>query len=287
MQKYFPLSYLVLTGSTPQGGGIEWVASHSGNLGSSSYTKFISSMSQCEVLKPYEGGSTKSSMIELLRKGHGGLTDAEIAAISCLIDLEVPCFGSYEPEGYTNWSTNDQRAAVEETNKREFYDMLDRCAKLDRAGLTSDGEITLTYGQNMTAKGKGVVSLFMTKNFLPSAEITVTLPEGEKYLGLSLCSRVGESVIYCPDGTFSFKIPASATNIFPSGFMNFNENQRKTATITRTVRARTAAPSRGESGHSERNSASGWPRRPRTVRPGNTAPTPRVPGDRPRRRWRP
>ena len=225
MQKYFPLSYLVLTGSTPQGGGIQWVASHSGNLGSSSYTKFISSMSQCEVLKPYEGGSTKSSMIELLRKGHGGLTDAEIAAISCWIDLEVPCFGSYEPEGYTNWSTNDQRAAVEETNKREFYDMLDRCAKIDRAGLTPDGEITVTYGNNLTATGKGIVSIFATKNFTPGAAVTVTLPEGEKYLGLSLCSRVGESVIYCPDGTFSFKIPASASNIFPAGFANFEENQ--------------------------------------------------------------
>ena len=223
MQKYFPLSYLVLTGSTPQGGGIQWVANHSGNLGSNSYTKFISSMSQCEILKPYAGGSTKSPIIELLRSGHGGLTDAEIAAISCWIDLEVPCFGSYDPEGYTNWSTNDQRAAAEETNKREFYDMLDRCAKLDRAGLTPDGEITVTCGQNLSATGKGVVSLFMTKTYQPGAEVKVTLPEGEKYLGLSLCSRVGESVIYCPDGTFSFKIPAS--NVFPGGFMNFNENQ--------------------------------------------------------------
>lgn len=225
MQKYFPLSYLVLTGSTPQGGGIEWVASHSGNLGSNSFTKFISSMSQCEILKPYAGGSTKSAIITKLRSGHGNLTDAEIAAISCWIDLEVPCFGSYDPEGYTNWSTNDQRAAVEETNKREFYDMLDRCAKLDRAGLANQGEITVSYGTKQSATGKGVVSLFLTRAYTANVEVTVTLPEGEKYLGLSLCSRVGESIIYCPNGTFSFKIPSSASSVFPTAFMTFAENQ--------------------------------------------------------------
>ncbi|MBO4356128.1 MAG: hypothetical protein J5850_04670 [Clostridia bacterium] len=221
MQKYFPLSYLVLTSSTPQGGGVEWVATTSGNTGTG-YTRFISSMSQCEILKPYTGGSSKSSIITKLRSGHGNLSEEQIAAISCWIDLAVPCFGSYDPENMKEWNTENQRAAAEETKKSEFYDMLDHTAKLKRSGLAPDGEISISYGGN-TVSGIGSVSLIATKRFTVKSTVTVNLPIGENYLGLSLCSRIGEAIIYCPDGTFTFTVPTGS--VFPSMFSDFTDNE--------------------------------------------------------------
>lgn len=222
MHKYFPVSYLVLTGSRAH--DTEWVAEHSGNTGGTSYLRFISSMSQCEALSPYAGGSTKSSIIKKLRNGHGNLTDEQIRAIECWIDLAVPCFGSYAPEGYTDWTNDHRRISEEETNKRNFYDMLDKCAKMDRGGLTPEGEVTLSYGSN-SVSGTGVVSIFLTKAMAVNNEIKVTLPKGEKYLGLCLTSRIGESIIYCPDGTFTFKIPKTVAQIYPETFLRYTKNQ--------------------------------------------------------------
>ena len=211
MRKDFPLSYLVLTGSRTSSGQ-QWLSE------GSSYIKYISSMSQSEILNPNTYGASKSKLIQKLRGGHGNLSDSEIQAIACWIDLCIPCYGSYYSR--EQWDGNDVREYEEELHKRELYDSIDRWMKLDRAGATKGtGEITLEYttakNKTTTVTGEGMVILYTTAKFSAKDKITVTLPKGEKYLALSLNSRVGEAIIYCPSGTFTYTMPNTGS-IFPN-----------------------------------------------------------------------
>jgi len=221
--KNFPLSYMVLTGTTPAG-DFEWIGNPN-----NSYTTFISSMSQCEILNPYAGGATKSQIIKKLRSGHcKDITDAEIAAIACWIDLCVPCYGEYDPEGQTTWGNDSERGAVEKDNKRHIYDVLDRYAKLGKAGLLK-GEVKIEYGKSQSATGVGYAVLYTKRNFQLSNVITVTLPEGEKYLGLSLAPRAGEAIMYLPNGKLELKLPSAYASAAPS---------RLTSAVSTTIVAR-------------------------------------------------
>lgn len=212
MQKYFPLSYLVLTGSKPNS-GIQWVGEPNNR-----YTRYISTMSECEVVRPNTYGSNKSLIIRKLRSGHvEGLSEADIAAIACWIDLAAPCYGTYSPEGNTEWSNNDERKAIEESNKRHTYEILDEYAKLERGGVLPEGEITLEY-RSEKATGNGYAFMFTGSNLRIGSEIKVTLPESSKYFGLTLNSRIGEAIIYCPTGVFEMKIPTTYTKVAPSAF---------------------------------------------------------------------
>lgn len=210
MRKNFPLSYLVLTGSSTNSNK-QWVAN-----ASNSYTNFISSMSKSEILNPNTYGAQKSTLIKKLREGHGNLTEEQIQAIATWIDLCVPCYGSYYVRD--RWDGNDVREYEEELNKRELYDMLDKYAKLARAGATEGtGVITIDYsasGKKASASGEGMVTLYVGK-YVANGKLTITLPAGEKYVAISLNSRVGEAIIYCPDGKFNYTFP-NTTKVFPN-----------------------------------------------------------------------
>lgn len=228
MKKAFPLSYLLLTASSGESNG-QFVANNANK-----YTNWVSSMSKCEMLDPYSNGAYKSALIRRLREGHGDLTEAEIRAIACWIDLGVPCYGSYEVK--ENWGTNEIREYEEELNKREFYDTMDKYAKLARAGLATKGEITITYkhsGKDYTATGEGMVILNLDAKYAQNDTLSVKLPDGEKYLALSLSSRVGESIIYCPNSTFEMKIP-NLTTVYP----NTMDSGQGVAYIANTITAR-------------------------------------------------
>ena len=215
MRKDFPLSYLVLTGSTTNSNK-QWVAKASND-----YTNFVSSMSQSEIIKANGYGAQKSNLIKKLREGHGNLTEEQIQAIATWIDLCVPCYGSYYVRD--RWDGNDVREYEEELNKRELYDMLDKYAKMARAGETKGtGEINLEYsagGKKASAKGEGMVTMYVGK-YVNGGKLTVTLPAGEKYLAISLSSRVGEAIVYCPDGKFTYTF-FGLTSVFPNT-MNTN-----------------------------------------------------------------
>ncbi len=227
MRKYFPLSYLVLTGSKTSDAK-QWLT------GGSYYINFISSMSQSEILKPARYGASKSRLIQKLRTGHGNLTDAEIQAIACWIDLCIPCYGSYYVRDA--WDGNDVREYEEELHKREFYDKMDDYAKLARAGATAGtGEVKIEYitakNKTYTATGEGMVILYTDVKYSANDKITVTLPAGEKYLALSLNSRVGEAIIYCPNGKFTYTLPNTNT-IFPNTMDSSSGINYKNNTIT-------------------------------------------------------
>ena len=116
----FNLSYLVLTQSTKQ--GREWRAPVANG-----WTNWISSQSQCEVLKPYSSGSSKSKLIDLLQSGHGGLSEAQIHAFETWNDLSVPFAGTYDE--HARWSDNEWAYYKKTVEKRAAQQEIDDISK--------------------------------------------------------------------------------------------------------------------------------------------------------------
>jgi len=225
MKRYFPLSYLVLTNSVPS--GRNWIGNST-----NSYTNWISSMSQCEMLDPYQYGAVNSNIIKLIRAGHGNLTEEEIRTIAAWIDLGVPAYGTYDANNA--WAGNGIRWAEQYTNKREFYDMLNDYSRL---ALASGGDIlgediSIVYkaanGSNYSIKDAGLATLYVGKAFSSGDKVTITLPAGEKYLMVCLNSMMGEELVYVPNGTFTYTVPSNL-NVYPATFKN---------AVTNTITAR-------------------------------------------------
>ena len=213
MKRYFPLSYLVLTGSKPNSGS-QWV----GNA-SNKYTKYISSMSQPEVLTANTNGSNKSNIIIKLREGHcETITDKEIRTIAAWIDLCVPCYGEYDANN--GWNASAYKEAEEEQNKRDYYEMLNEYARMSLSGTLPKGKLTLTLTNGNTsysAEGEGIVQIYLERKYKNNDVIKVVLPEGQKYVAVTLNPKLGESLVYCPNGVFEYKITNSyLTSLFPT-----------------------------------------------------------------------
>ncbi len=210
MMRSFPASYLFLTGSTPsssanQVAGTNWVGRPSGT-----YVKWISTMSVAEILDPYYSGSFKSLLYTKLRSGHGNLTESQIRTIACWIDLAVPCFGTYDES--ENFSEDAMRMFVERENKRHFYDMWDAYVKMGLGGILPEGTLEVTYktasGKVVTEKGNGYVILNLTSKLTAGDTLTVKVT-GSKYIALSINERQGESLLYLPDGVYTFTVPSN------------------------------------------------------------------------------
>lgn len=228
MGKEMPLSYLILTGSkaaSGTGNNACWVGDSTNQ-----YTNWISSMSQCEMLEPYEFGSAKSALIDLFLEEHGDveLTEVQIRKIKAWIDLGVPCYGSYE-EGNI-WNDNWQRWADEYQSKRDYYDKMNELARAARAAGANavTSEVSISYKSRSTVYDNwydfsGVSKLEVPQKYNSGDTVTVTLPNGAKYLGLTLDPLLGEAIIYVPDGVYSFTVP---TNLAPYNrtFRNYNSH---------------------------------------------------------------
>ncbi|MBE6733139.1 MAG: hypothetical protein E7561_03990 [Ruminococcaceae bacterium] len=205
--KAFPISYLVLVGN--ESGFRNYDAS-------SNYINWNNTMSDAEMLKPYNAGSAKSKLITMLRENHSGvrLTEKEIRTIEAWIDLAVPCCGDYLENNL--WNDNQIRWANESQNKRDFYTKLNDLARAARAAGGSDAapDISISYTSGSTVYDKvydfaTTKRLEIPKKYAAGDTVTVTLPEGEYYLGLTLNSRMGESILYVPSGTYTFTVPDS------------------------------------------------------------------------------
>lgn len=206
MSRYFPLSYLVLTGSTPNG-GIQWVGKANNN-----YIKWLSSMSAPEVQKANAFGAVASNMMKMLREGHQGvkLSDTDLRTIAAWIDLCVPAYGTYDANNH--WDSGEYREAEEEQNKRDYYTMLNDYARLALAGKLPEGKIKIEFTDKSANKSysieeNGIANLYVPLKYGTGDTVTVTLPEGVKYVGFTLTAKMGESIVYCPDGTFTFVLP--------------------------------------------------------------------------------
>lgn len=212
-KKYWPLSYLVLTGSYPSGSN--WLANPDG-----AYVNFLSSMSGAEIVEPYTFGSSRSPLIELLRSGHGNLTEEEIRTIACWIDLVVPAYGTYDEN--TTWNANERREFEEKENKREYYNNLNKAVIDAKAGVYSDSDVIKIEFMNTSGKvvdsteGVGYALLHVEGSYSAKQGVKITLPEGQKYVAVGLNSKLGEQIVYCPDGVFEYKFPSNMGSIFPT-----------------------------------------------------------------------
>ncbi len=222
--KEFPLSYLVLTASTSLINTREWVGSPENN-----YTNWISSMSQCEILDPYQYGSAKSNLVQILKENHQGvnLSDAKLRKIMAWIDLAVPAFGDYF-EGNT-WNNNQIRWADEYTAKRDYYVTMNEMARKARAQGNDavKKDITISYKSGDTVyddvyEFSGAKKLEIPTYYKSGDVLTVTLPEGEQYLGLTMDNLMGEAILYVPGGTYTFTVP-EANNTYNRTFINTND----------------------------------------------------------------
>jgi len=211
MSRYFPLSYLVLTGSTPNS-SIQWVGT-----ANNQYIKWLSSMSAPEVQKANAFGAVASNMMKLLREEHQGvkLSDTDLRTIAAWIDLCVPAYGTYDANNH--WDSSEYREAEEEQNKRDYYDMLNDYARLALAGKLPQGTIKVEFtdksaNKKYTIEENGIANLYVPIKYGTGDSVTVTLPDGVKYVGFTLTAKMGESIVYCPDGTFTYVLP-NTTNM--------------------------------------------------------------------------
>lgn len=212
MSRYFPLSYLVLTGSFVKN-GIQWVGTPD-----NSYTQWLSSMSGPEIQQPGSFGALVSHLTNMLKEGHQGveLTDAEYRAIAAWIDLCVPAYGTYDANNH--WDSAEMREAEEEQNKRDHYTMLNDYARMALSGRVPKGVIKAAFTdesrqKTYTGEAEGILQLYVPVRYETGDSVTVTLPEGQKYIGFTLSPKMGESIIYCPEGTFTYVLPDVSTMV--------------------------------------------------------------------------
>ena len=213
-KRNWPLSYLVLTQSYKDSRtGYDWMATPDGKL-----VNFLSTMSGAEIVDPYTFGSSKSHLLEVLENGHNGvaLSDTELRAIRCWIDLAVPAFGEYDENAA--WTANDRREFEEKENKRDTYDGMNKAVIDKKAGRYDNiGALTIEYsGNNTKSEGEGFAMLNVPNAYAEGDRITVTLPAGQTWLALSISSKMGESLIYCPNGTFTYTFGKYLENSYPS-----------------------------------------------------------------------
>lgn len=120
-KRYFSMSYLILTQSTKVSN--EWRAASTDN----SWTSWVSAQSPCEVQKPYYAGSSASYLIELLKSGHGSLSEDEIKVFECWLDMAVPFAGAYDE--LNTWNSSQQAYYDKTQQKRAENDEIDRMNK--------------------------------------------------------------------------------------------------------------------------------------------------------------
>ena len=210
MSKYYPLSYLVLTGSLPFNND-QWRGTTDNQ-----YIKWSGSMSGAALLPPNTYGAVASPLMLMLRAGHKGvkLSEAELRTIAAWIDLCVPCYGEYDTNNH--WDTAEKREAEEEQNKRDYYDMQNAYTRMKLAGTLPKGTLEITYtsgSASYTAMGEGIVNLYVPQKIKYNDRVTVKLPEGVKYIGFTLTPKMGESIVYCPNGSFTYQVPTLTTMV--------------------------------------------------------------------------
>ena len=212
MSRYFPLSYLVLTGSKPTS-GVQWVGEPNNQ-----YINWLSSMSEPTIIAPATHGAIKSNLMTMLRSGHHGvkLNDRELRTIAAWIDLCVPAYGTYDANNH--WDAYEYREAQEEQNKRDYYNMLNDYSRMALANKLPEGTLTAEFkdistSETYTLSGNGIVNLYVPAKYETGDRVKVILPEGEKYIGFTLSAKMGESIIYCPDGVFEYVVPDTSNMV--------------------------------------------------------------------------
>ncbi|MBQ8399770.1 MAG: hypothetical protein IJX08_07380, partial [Clostridia bacterium] len=105
-----------------------------------------------------------------------------------------------------------------------FYEQWDRYVKLGLAGKLPEGTVEVSHSSGDSAKGNGWAILYLDSQFKTGQTITVKVT-GSKYVAVSLNERQGEALLYVPNGTFTFKIPADLAT-------SYNVTMRGSGSVT-------------------------------------------------------
>lgn len=213
------LSYLVLTGSFLKG-------NYYCGRPTNDITDWIGGMSDPTTIPAYAHGSTQSGIIDKLMNDHQGLlssgkiTKEDIYRIAAWIDLGVPFRGSYN-EASENWGSLEMGEAERRQNMRDYYDKIDELNKANIAGQLSKKKVLIEYfdknGNYIGAvESKHLAILYLDQKIEAGDTIVVTLPKGYEYIWFNLNPKMELSLMYCPDGVFTYTVPSYAENILPN-----------------------------------------------------------------------
>ena len=215
---YYSLSYLALTGSYCCGGY------YSGNS-KNDITNWVSAISQCEMLKPYQYGSSQSGIIKMLR-GEGvhsqiTLSEADIRAICCWIDLGCPFRGEYNQ--YVTWNANEMRLAEGLQNKQDFYAQIDNVVKKTISGLGSKETIKVTYNNSQSATSQSYVQLYVGQ-YNQGNTIKIEVPTNVKYVYVNIHSRVKTQLVRVENGVVNITFVANMWDTMGEYVKNYKHN---------------------------------------------------------------
>jgi len=161
---------------------------------------WIGTQSIPPMLPPYFAGAAKSSLLEMLEKGHQKvkLTQEEMDKIACWIDLLVPYCGDYTEAAA--WGAADVQKYDCFVQKRR------RMQKAERAGI--DALLTAQNGPQppvilkvIDAAGNAAVP---DRPFQQGDRIEI---QGPAYMMIRLSPELPESLVYSPEGRVEFPIP--------------------------------------------------------------------------------
>ena len=230
MTKY-DISYLVLTNSTLQSPN-QYVGDFEGE-----YTNWVDAMSQCEMLSPYERGSSKSKLFTNILKNsnHTGvnLTSEELQTLKAWVNVGVPYKGDYTER--KTWDGGQAGYINQKLNKRGFYDRADDATKarlggkaaLEKIGYNTTDEISMSYN-NVTVKGTGLVELTTNAKMEEGKRVDLDLGK-HNFVWIQLHPLLNPSLIYTATGKYTYTVPKPSDYrraMAPQFFDNINVNMQ-------------------------------------------------------------
>jgi hypothetical protein len=161
---------------------------------------WIGAQSIPPMLPPYFAGAAKSSLIEMLEKGHQKvkLSQEDMDKIACWIDLLVPYCGDYTEA--TDWAPNEMQ-------KYERYLLKRRCMQeIERTGINE--MLAAQNGPQLP------VTIRMIDSAGRSQEIGRPFQQGDRiqiqgppHMMIRLSRDLPEALVYSPEGRVEFAVP--------------------------------------------------------------------------------
>ena len=163
---------------------------------------WIGTQSIPPMLPPYFAGAAKSSLIEMLEKGHQKvqLSQEEMDKIACWIDLLVPYCGDYTEA--TDWSPNESQKYERYFLKRRRMQEIERAGINEMLAAQSGPQASVTI-RMIDAAGN---SQEIGRPFQQGDRIQI---QGPSHMMVRLSQDLPEALIYSPEGRVEFPVPVA------------------------------------------------------------------------------
>jgi hypothetical protein len=203
---------------------------------SGALVNWVSPQSAPPMLPPYSAGAATSHLLRLLAAGHKYeyLSREELDKIACWIDLVIPYCSDYreanawtaeESSCYDHFLTKRRRMAAIEANNVQDYlrdngqpggipptladsGTAGREVQLAIEMRSANGSVLLQHSSK-AASSRPLV-LDVPRRFEPGDTVRV---RGTKYMAVQLDARLGETLIFAPQGEFDMPIPYAAPGV--------------------------------------------------------------------------